>query len=258
MTAKAFKALILLPALFASEACNTRLQTTGLPPAVSHSRYTIQSGMAVDSAAERYIRPYRDSVAQQMNRVIGTNAQNLTAYAPESPLSNFVADLMLESSVQIAREKNLQTPHMALVNIRGLRGMLPAGKITVGVIFQLMPFENQMVLVRLSGSQLIDLFRHMATFNGDGISGASFAIQANQTVSRPLVAEHNIDPHKEYWIATSDYLANGGDYYTLLTQSPQIPLNITIREMIIRHIEHLTASGKTIESTTDQRIVYEN
>lgn len=220
---------------------------------LSASVVPLDSLIRPDSVADAYISPFRDSVLVQMNREIGWSDTTLVAGLPESLLSNFVADLMLVESRAMAGTQGLPLPDVAVVNVKGLRSGLPQGRITVANIFQLMPFENEVVLVELSGDAMLQLFCHMASMGGDGMGGATFTIR-NGVVENPSVGGSPLDPMKKYCVATSDYLANGGDRYQVFSQSPAIKLGITLRDMIMMHVESLSKENKTIRAIKDGRI----
>lgn len=221
------------------------------------SLIVIDSLIKPDSLVTAYITPFRDSVTAHMNQSVGRSESVLAAYVPESPLSNFVSDLILSESILMAKEKGLPTPDISIMNIKGLRTILPQGNITLGNVFQLMPFENAVVFIQLKGGDVQEMFDHMASMKGDGLGGASFTISNGKAVHIKINNEP-LENQKTYTIATSDYLANGGDRYYVMTKSKITELGITLRDMILHHIEKLTRENKTIRATEDKRISYEN
>ena len=248
-----FPALLLLMILASCQWHQNRFYQVA---ALSASVVTLDSLVKSDSLTDAFVLPFRDSVQSKMNREIGWSEVALTVYTPESPMSNFVADLMLTDSRTQAANQQLAIPDFALVNIKGLRTGLPQGRITVSNIFQLMPFENEVVMVQLTGDEVLQLFSHMASMGGDGVGGASFVIR-NNVVENPCIGGIAVDTQRSYWVVTSDYLAGGGDRYKMLAHSTAVKLEITLRDMILHHIEALTAANKFIQATTDQRIRHE-
>jgi 2',3'-cyclic-nucleotide 2'-phosphodiesterase (5'-nucleotidase family) len=218
-----------------------------------HNLITIDSTKGTDSMMYQFIQPYRDSLEQVMNEVIGQNQIEMHSFKPESPLSNFVADLTLEAGIQFLDSSRINDePVMSLVNTRGLRAALPQGQITVGNAFQIMPFENQMVAVRLNYEQMLLLFNHIAVSQGDGISGASFTLTATEPQN---IKVQGIPLNKDtnYWVITSDYLADGGDDYTMFRSSEiQLTSPLKVRDLIISHIRIL--AGSNTEITPDKSI----
>ncbi|WP_157666452.1 5'-nucleotidase C-terminal domain-containing protein [Alkalitalea saponilacus] len=201
------------------------------------------------------IEPYRDSLEQIMNEVIGKNKATIRSVKPESPLSSFVADLVLKAGKDfLERQHADELPVISVVNVRGLRAPLPAGDITIRNAFEVMPFENQMVAVKLNGKQIETLFNHIASIDGDGISGASFTLIEDRAEK---IRIHNKKPIPDslYWVITSDYLAAGGDHYNVFQESDQILTSKrTIRDLIIAHIKMLNKNGEIIKPDNTVRI----
>jgi 2',3'-cyclic-nucleotide 2'-phosphodiesterase (5'-nucleotidase family) len=246
---------LLVLVLAVAMSCRTRQAVSYHIGTLEPTLISMDSLIVSDSETDSYISPFRDSVSMMMNRVIGQSDVPLTLGLPESPMSNFITDLILHESRVIAQKKGMPLPDISAVNIKGLRTPLPKGDITVGNIYQLMPFENQVVLLTLKGNEVRELLDHMASMGGDGIAGASFVVD-NGKAEKALVDGKPIDDSRTYCIATSDYMANGGDKYYVFLKSKQTNLDITIRQMIMNHIEALTRSGKTVQTTTDKRVSY--
>ena len=184
--------------------------------------------------------------------VIGTAAVELAVEPPESPLMNFAADALLATAQQYSHKKI----DIAITNKGGLRNTIQKGYITYGDIYSVFPFENCLALLTLTGEQLTKLFGEIAKVGGEAISGARLTITADGTLVDATIGGKKIIPCKEYLIATSDYLAQGNDkLYTLGQGSNKIVRNdITIRDLMIRHIAQLHSEGKAVSATTDGRI----
>lgn len=154
------------------------------------------------------VQPYKTRLDAEMNKVIGKTARELLKAKPESPLGNFVADLIYKKG-QDYYDKNID---FAIVNYGGLRTPnLPAGDITKGAIFELMPFDNLLVVVEMDTATLRQLFGVMAANGGWPISkGVTYTIEGEQAVDI-LIHNKPIEKDKTYTVVMSDYLANGGD-----------------------------------------------
>lgn len=104
------------------------------------------------------IAHYKGKVDSIMLRVIGTSETTLTKGRPESPLSNLIADILRESAAPYIG----QPADVALMNMGGIRNDLPAGEITYGNIFEIAPFENTLCIVKMKGTDLLELFKNIA------------------------------------------------------------------------------------------------
>lgn len=203
-----------------------------------------------DSSFKVFLAPYKAQLDVKMNEVIGVASQNMTVSAPESLLSNFSADVY-----RLMAAEYLKSPvDIGIVNIKGLRTSIPAGEIRVSRIFELMPFENELVLVWLKGSELLELLQFFASIGGEGVSGMKMLIN-NGMATDVLIGGKGLEPEKIYIIATNDYLAEGNDGMKQLTRNiKRVDTGVKIRDMLIDFIRQETAKGNEIASKLDGRI----
>jgi len=244
--------ILMLLTGFVLNAC----QSPSSPEFSSANIHDLDSTIVPDAEIEASIAPLRDSLESIMHEVIGENQQTIYPGKPGTSLSNFVADLIKKAAEkEINKKDKTSLPVIAVINIKGLRAPLPEGKIEVEDIFALMPFENQMVILTHSGKEIRELFRHMGESNGDGIAGASFTYNDGEVIN-PQV---NREPLKEdtlYYVATSDYLAEGGDHYNIFAGAEEkYTSSRKIRDLIIDHIRNLTNKGQVIDPPHNQRII---
>ncbi len=215
----------------------------------------VDSTITADSTVANVITPFREEIDKQMSRTIGYSEAELDSYYPESPLSNFVSDIIQERALEYLKATSADTlPMISLMNIKGLRANLPKGEVTVRDIFEVMPFENQIVVLTISGENIKAFFDHISTTNGEGISGAQLVIKDGK-VKNVTINHEALDVNKNYYLATSDYLANGGDYFSMITNPIKSQMiGCKIREAIIEHIEELNQNNIKVVSNIDGRI----
>ncbi|MEO8762014.1 MAG: 5'-nucleotidase C-terminal domain-containing protein, partial [Bacteroidia bacterium] len=118
----------------------------------------------VDSQIVKTINPYKQSLDGKMHEVIGVAPVSLTKKTPESNLGNFFSEAIFDrvKSAPMIYE-NMDTTNMfAMFNNGGLRTSVPQGNIMVGSMFELMPFENKLVVVKLSGERTLKLLNFIA------------------------------------------------------------------------------------------------
>ena len=204
-----------------------------------------------DKEFKKFLEPYKTQLDKEMNEIIGIAPVNMPVHAPESLLSNFTADAFR----QVASAYLKSPVDIAIVNLKGLRTQIPAGEITVSKVFELMPFENELVLLWLKGSDLNDLLQFFASIGGEGVSGLKMGIKNGKAVD-VRVGGKPVDPAKDYIIATNDYLAEGNDGMSQLAKNDKrIDTGMKIREMLIDYIKNETSKGHKIESKRDGRII---
>lgn len=205
-----------------------------------------------DTVMKELIVPYKVRLEEEMNEVIGTAAQDMRGHRPESLLSNFSADVY-----RLAAAEHLKRPvDIAIVNMGGLRSQLPKGDITVGKVFELMPFENELVVVWLRGSELMELLHTFARLKGEGLSGLQMGIEDNRAVE-VMIGGEPIQMDSTYAIATNDYLAEGNDKMEQLKNFElRVNTGIKVRDMLMGYIRKETAAGRVINAQLEGRIYF--
>ncbi|MFV0472342.1 MAG: 5'-nucleotidase C-terminal domain-containing protein [Paludibacteraceae bacterium] len=203
-----------------------------------------------DKNMEAFIAPFKKNLDKEMEQVVGYSAQEMKPEKPESLLSNWTADVYLETGIDYLK----QPVDMAVVNVGGLRTSIPKGKITVRNIFELMPFENELVLLWLQGNDVDDLIQGFAKEGGQGVSGVRFDIKGGQA-ENITIQGMPIDFSKIYIVATNDYLAGGNDKMTpLLNAKKRMNTELKIRDVLMVKIIRENKAGEKIESQLDGRI----
>ncbi len=208
--------------------------------------------MEEDARINEMIRPYKVSMDQEMGEVIGTCAKTLEKGKPESTLGNWVADLLVEQ----ASTKYGQNIDFAIQNSGGLRiNSLAAGDVSVGKIYELMPFDNMIVILHMKGDDLMQMFDHMAKSRGWPISGQVRYSIIDGKPTEVYIHDEPLDADRIYIFALPDYIANGGDRCTFLEDAVErIDLDYLVRDAIIDHVRFLTKEGRDIVSNTDGRV----
>lgn len=207
--------------------------------------------LAADSAMESSIQPYRDQLVTRMDEVLGTCSMSLKKDLPESTLGNFFCDALMVQGLL----SSSNTIDAAIQNYGGLRiPSLESGPITVGKIYELMPFDNMMVILDLPGAELDSLCQQIALDEGWPISKELRFVIRQSRAENIQVQGQPLDIHKSYRILMPDYVANGYNRMYYLTDNPRENTGILIRDAIIAYVRKQTALGKTISAAKDGRL----
>lgn len=207
----------------------------------------------VDSAVYKAISPYKKTHDEKMRTVIAQSEDALVKADVESTLGNFFCDAVIFETKKLLGKDSAMID-VAIFNKGGLRNSLPKGNITIGNVFELMPFDNEVVLLKLSGAQFKDMCLKIAEKGGIPVGGMQMIIKGTSPVDI-MIEGKTFDETKDYWVVTSDYLANGGDSYTFFKNPlDKKAMNILLRNMIINYCEDLTKAGQTIKPKLDGRI----
>lgn len=241
--AKFFYSLFLI---FILNGCTTK------PLQANYTMYKISEQSNVDSSYSQMLSVYKDSLNKSMNQVIGFSINGLTKKQPESGLGNFMTDAIKS----MAEKKFNKKIDAAFVNFGGIRSYLPKGDITIGKVFELMPFDNLVVLQQLTGVQLKAFLNRVCEKGGWPVSnGLTYSLK-DKKLFEAKVNGMPIDDHATYTIANSDYIANGGDDCSMLKPIAKQNINYLMRDAIIEYVKQLTQQNKTVDSKPENRVVY--
>jgi len=230
--------------------------TDGYKPVDYKSDYIAvieDSNIVANPEMELVIKPYRDSMMQDMNKVVGYADAEMRKSKPSGTLNNIVTDMVLEA---ISKDNNWQID-FCLLNYGGLRRQLPKGKLMKSDIFQLMPFQNEAVIVKVNSSGMKNLFKYLYFSGGQPVSG----LQVNFTDSVKFIAtiqEDVWDTTKSYWVLTSDYTANGGDKMNFFAQKDSVIMTgVLLRDAIFEYLDSLQNENTSLKVDSVLRITFE-
>ena len=252
----------LAPSALAQQAAQSRTRACPKTPCVTRTGQTIVDAKIPDDAAvERMLKPYAGKV-RALNVVIGKlDGELRKGGIGAGNLGNFATDaIRSQASAKLGR----RIP-VAITNSGGLRkNTIAPGELRASDIFELMPFENSLVQIDLTGEQLLQLLKVVLEAR-DAQSGAKIQYRMNadkpELVSAKLLddqgRETDIDPRATYSIVTIDYLLNlASGRYTLLQRGKNpTPLGVTLRDATMNYVKAENAAGRAIKATLDSRFM---
>ena len=240
--------LFFFSALIGLYACSKKTSVSNITES-----HIIINNPKIDSSVYKAISPYKKAHDEQMYSVIAQSETPLVKADVESTLGNFFCDAVIyETKKILGKDSNMVD--VAIFNKGGLRNSLPKGNITIGNVFELMPFDNELVLLKLSGAQFKDMCYKIVEKGGIPIGGMRLTMKGS-TPTDITINGKPFDETKDYWVITSDYLANGGDSYTFFKNAKERKImNVLLRNVIINYCEDITRQGQTIKPRLDGRI----
>lgn len=175
-----------------------------------------------NKAVSLVVEKYRRSVEAALNGVIGETEVSLdgeNVRARETNLGNLITDIMRQRS----------GAEVAVINGGAIRASIKKGKVRAGDVYSALPFDNYIVAVRLTGTQIKEALEHGLSAMEDGggrflqVSGLTFSYASSAGkgpgVKKIFVAGKPIMFNKEYVVATNDFLAAGGDGYKVFGEA---------------------------------------
>jgi 2',3'-cyclic-nucleotide 2'-phosphodiesterase (5'-nucleotidase family) len=226
--------------------CKTSYQ----PQSVTYDAYRISQSYKQDSDLIKLLQPYADSVNKSMNTVIAVADITLEKKQPEGTLGNVMVDAMLAR----AKEVYKLPVQVAFINHGGIRlNSVAAGNITKGKVFELAPFDNDIVIQQLNGKILQAFLDHISGKGGWPAAGITWQIKDKKAVNI-LINGQPIKETETYSVAMVDYVANGGDDCAMLRAVPQQSIGLVLRDALITYFIEQTRAGKKISAKIENRV----
>lgn len=207
----------------------------------------------IDAEAAALIAPYKRALDSQMNDVVGYSLVELYKQRPEGPLGNWAADAVYWQAKDLKKDDFV----ICMLNHGGLRTDVAIGPITLGKIYEIMPFDNELVLIGLSKDQVKQLVTINLAKGGDPIAGLKITsnCDTNNTIIVNSIDLEHIANNEIIWLATSDYMANGGDDYSLLEKIPnRVNTGMLIRTNLLDYLKFYTVNNLSIDNKIEGRV----
>lgn len=225
------------------------------PSIISDSqRIDIDKTIQADTSFITFIDPYSKNLENNIKRVLSFAPKEMHREDGnmESTIGNLMADAVMKEANPIFKSKTQKDIDFCLLNYGGIRSKIKQGSVTVETVYKVMPFENSVVVLKLSGQKVALLFKYLSiTQKAHPISGAR-VILTDQDYQASIQGQ-DFDPSKSYYVATSDYLYHGGDYMSFFENPEEIHFtNYKIRSILIDHF----SKKDTLRSLLDQRITF--
>lgn len=218
---------------------------------IRYKGYPVQPGNSIDSSLYKMVGPYRQQIDLTMNEVLAENEADLLKELPDSRLGNFLADAYLWA----ARERMDKQAEIAFMNHGGVRiNRIARGPVTRRMVYEVMPFDNQVVVAQVKGALLQQyLDRIAAEGGGGGVAGLSMKIEGKKAVD-VMIGGKLLDPEKIYVMVNSDYTLDSGSGIPAFKTLKQQRTGFLMRDAIIQYCQHLQSARKKISLEPQKRI----
>jgi 2',3'-cyclic-nucleotide 2'-phosphodiesterase (5'-nucleotidase family) len=206
---------------------------------------------------ERFIKPYRDHINRDLDSVLAYCPQTLDKNTGkwQTDIGNLLADICLKKGNPTFKIREKKEIDLCFLNHGGIRAILPKGNVTTRSAFEIMPFENNLVVLALKGDQILEMTAYIIKEKKPHpLSGMTFTIAKDNTAKNIMIQGKPFDQTKTYYVATNDYLANGGDSMNFfLKATEKYDLNYKLRNVLIDYFKDVD----TIPVAKDIRITEE-
>ena len=170
-----------------------------------------------------------------------------------STLSNMFADATYEMSNPVFNKMSGKNIDIVLLNNGGIRSIISKGNISEKTAFELMPFENSIVVLELNGLSIIKMIDYLRKVKlQHPISGLQITLNNDYSVNEVKINGVSIENEKKYYVATTDYLLEGGDKMYFLAETTKISdINYKMRDILIDYFKKYD----TLKLKTDKRFI---
>lgn len=203
----------------------------------------VEGEVATNNTIDSLILPYRSELNKEMEAILCRSEYDFVKGRPNAPLNNWSADALLQFFKDSLSDSE---PTMVLLNTGGLRSTINKGDVTLGDIYKLMPFDNEVVMVRLPIDRLEQIADYIKSSGGEPIAGVKYhngKLLFNESTGSD-----------SFWVITSDYLYNGGDNMSFFQDAENVKyIGVLLRDVFIE----VAKAQKTLVYKDEIRIVLE-
>ena len=223
---------------------------------IEGKQININNSAELTPSIETFIKLYRENIEKDLSEILAFAPKNIDKTGEwQSSIGNLLADVVIEKGNPILKLRKNVSIDFCLLNHGGIRAIIPKGNVTAKTAFEIMPFENSLIIVAMKGSDVLEIPTYIIKEKKPHpLSGMIFTIDKNNLAKNILIQGKPIDENKTYYVATSDYLANGGDNMTFFKKnSDKIDLDYKLRNILIDYFKTVD----TIPLVLDKRIIVE-
>ena len=243
------KFLFLLLSLIIFSTCKDNLKVSK----IEGKRISVDENLTSNTAIEDYVKPYRERVQKDLDSTL--------AYAPNTyskkdgelntAIGNFLADAVLQMSDPVFKSRTGKNIDFVVLNHGGIRSIISKGNITTRTAYEVMPFDNSVVVAPIKGQQIKDMLNYLSSVKrAHPISNFKIQLNEDYSIKEALINNSEIDYNKTYFVATSDYLYNGGDRMNFFKSKDSLyDINYKIRNLLIDYFKDID----TLQPSIDDR-----
>ena len=214
----------------------------------------ITQDLSEDQQQNLVIKPYQEQLQSIMNTRISHTNVELNKKTDNPNLGALLADYTFDGAEEWAKENHISSVDAAVINIGGIRSTIAAGDIFLKNIYEIMPFDNEIVIVKLKGSEMKGLFDYYAKYQKNNPVSHLYIETDQGATSKELINGLAVDINRDYYIATSDYLASGGDNMFFFSKGEIINTGIKMRDYFIKKFK----DNPEISAPDDVRLIFKN
>ncbi|WP_300440837.1 5'-nucleotidase [Christiangramia sp.] len=224
---------------------------------IASERIAIDNSIEADKQISEFIKPYKEHLNATLDSTLAYNPTLLSKSDGDlnTAIGNLMADAVYIQTNPLFKKQTGKNLDMVLLNHGGIRAEIPAGNVSARTAYQIMPFENEIVIAELTGVKLKAMLKYLEQAKtAHPVSGIKIRADKNFNIIQASIDGEEIQDNKTYFVATSDYLSNGGDNMAFFKN----PVNIYRTDYKVRNamIDYFTKID-TVQAKIDDRYIRE-
>ena len=225
---------------------------------IDTKRLVVTDSLDANDSISAFIAPYKKRVNEVLDSAL--------AYAPlaitktdgvlNTSAGNLLADIVLQRGRPIFESRTGKNIDFTLLNHGGIRAIISSGKVSARTAYEVMPFENTIVVVGLKGKAVRDLISFVVREDRPHpIAGIQIIVDKEKSLQAVNIGGEPFNENQMYYVATSNYLASGGDSMVFFKNGTDIiETDYLIRNAILDHFKEVD----TLKAAVDDRFMQLN
>ena len=211
----------------------------------------IDSTIYKSQPIEDFIAPFSKRIDEVLDSTLAYAPKTITKEDGEfnTTAGNLMADVVRLQANPIFKSRTGKDIDLVLLNHGGIRSIISAGKVNARNAFEIMPFENTIVVAEIKGTDVAEMVAFLAQAGrAHPISGMQIVLDKNRNIRKALVNGEPISPERTYYVATSDYLVSGGDHMGFFKNNTSVTdTDYLIRNAMIDYFKKVDTLAPAID-----------
>ncbi len=187
-----------------------------------------------DERIARIVDKYNNQLKEEFAKVVGETLVNLVRnYNEESNVGNVICDAMRKAA----------SADISFQNSGGIRTDINKGPITMELVYTLLPFDNVLVVMELTGEQVLKLLEQSAKLEKGILQQSGLKVKYDMTKSvgqrvvEVFVGDKPLELDKIYKVVTNDFLAAGGDNFITFKEGKNLVYGDMLRDVFVEYLK---------------------
>ncbi|TBN04380.1 hypothetical protein EYD45_07115 [Hyunsoonleella flava] len=222
---------------------------------IEGKRLDINKDVSPNPDVEAFIAPYKNRIESDLDSVLAVAVDTYSKNDGElnTAIGNLMADIVQSEGNGIFHKRTGKNIDVVILNHGGIRAEIPKGPVSARTAYNVMPFENEIVVVGLKGKQIDGAINYLVSRKrANPIAGLKIVVDKDFNLISATINNEAIDANKIYYFATSDYLYNRGDNMNFFQPNEGVyELDFKIRNAMIDYFK----KTDTINPVIDDRFI---